>query len=156
MHSYRAMQDADTLYNHVKNEHGIAEPEIQIELMDAEHRKMHEIAPEPKPTHTAGPWWSEERGGGWETLILLGNAPRNTIVCDPYGPNPQDKALIEASPYLLEALERIAEPDDTDSAHDHIAQSHNAVGKEHDQHHEQIDALREIARDAIAKVKGEV
>lgn len=49
-------------------------------------------------THTPGPWRMHDG-------MLIGD--NNIIVCDPYGPNPQDAALIAAAPDLLRACEML-------------------------------------------------
>jgi hypothetical protein len=50
-------------------------------------------------SHTPGPWIERD-----EMLV----SESGIIICDPYGPNPQDARLIAAAPDLLAALEEIA------------------------------------------------
>jgi hypothetical protein len=55
-----------------------------------------------KEPWTPGPWHEERE--------MLLNA-EGIIICDPYGPNPQDRRVLEAAPEMAELLAELDEAD---------------------------------------------
>jgi len=64
-----------------------------------------------KGAHTPGPWkMLIQPITGEGILVSADDEAQNIIVCDPYGPNPQDAPLIEAAPEMLASLKEVAGP----------------------------------------------